>query len=144
MIDQVFERLYVSDQHDATALGISNPLGIGADLNCSMGSDGHIHFVDITYCRLDFNDGEPIPEWMFWGGQDFLRHEYNQGKKCLSHCAAGISRSTTMAAAFLVLNGYMPDMDKAIAHVKLGRKQTNPAAATFQSAKDYIAKGRPQ
>src|SRR5271156_6621126 len=105
MMNQVAPRLFISDYNEARALAQANPLNIQADLNCSMMSDSHAGFKDIAYCRTDFPDGPAIPENLFWEGLEFSQKEYRAGKNLLIHCAAGVSRSVTMAAALMVTEG---------------------------------------
>jgi protein-tyrosine phosphatase len=143
MMNKVAERLYVGDWGDAHALSLVNLNSIGADLNCSQQSDGHAGFKDIAYCRTDFPDGQAIPENLFWEGIDFLLKEYAEGRNCLVHCAAGVSRSVTMAAAFMQLQGLAPDMDAALLQIKKSRTQAGPSPVVFASAKQYLSKGRP-
>jgi protein-tyrosine phosphatase len=139
MMNKVAERLYISDYNEARAMSQTNPLNIQADLNCSMMSDGHAGFHDIAYCRTDFPDGPAIPEPLFWRGMAFMVKEYLSGKNLLVHCAAGVSRSVTMACALMTYLGLAPNMDEALKQVKANRPQAGPAPAVFASAKQYLA-----
>ena len=66
-----------------------------------------------------FHDGAPIPEELFRTAQDWLGAHWDSGFKILISCAAGQSRSVTMAIALLNWKGGLSFVDAA--HDVMGR-----------------------
>ena len=67
-----------------------------------------------------FPDGVPIPTDLFQQAQHWLTTHWDAGSKILISCAAGQSRSVTMAIALVSRKARMPFLDAAldvIAHV---------------------------
>jgi predicted protein tyrosine phosphatase len=60
------------------------------------------------------------------------------GKKTLVHCAAGISRSPAMVAAYLVVSGKFQSLDKATNYLAKLRPKVNPHTKTFASVRDWL------
>lgn len=60
-----------------------------------------------------FPDGSPIPEELFHTAQDWLAKHWDSGCKILISCAAGQSRSVTMAIALINRKGGLNFLDAA-------------------------------
>jgi hypothetical protein len=60
-----------------------------------------------------FDDGMPIPEPLFHASQDWLAAHWDSGYKILISCAAGRSRSVTMAIALLSRKGGLSFLEAA-------------------------------
>jgi protein-tyrosine phosphatase len=60
-----------------------------------------------------FDDGIPIPEALFHAAQGWLDAHWDSGCKILVSCAAGRSRSVTMAIALLSRKGGLSFLDAA-------------------------------
>ncbi|HEV8096364.1 MAG TPA: dual specificity protein phosphatase [Burkholderiales bacterium] len=60
-----------------------------------------------------FDDGIPIPEALFHTAQDWLAAHWDSGCKILISCAAGRSRSVTMAIALLNRKGGLSFLEAA-------------------------------
>ncbi|OGA16697.1 MAG: hypothetical protein A3I63_00845 [Betaproteobacteria bacterium RIFCSPLOWO2_02_FULL_66_14] len=74
--------------------------GFHAQLQCTEYFDDWLDdSVDVH--RAHFADGMPIPRTLFNSAQHWLAHHWERGSKILISCAAGQSRSVTMAIALL-------------------------------------------
>jgi len=60
---------------------------------------------------LPFDDGMPVPEKVFRPAQEWLCMHWDRGAKILISCAAGQSRSVTMAIALLARKGGLSFFD---------------------------------
>ena len=60
-----------------------------------------------------FPDGLPIPQELFLAAQDWLSKHWDSGSKILISCAAGQSRSVTMAIALINRKGGLNFLDAA-------------------------------
>ncbi len=86
--------------------------GFHAQLQCAGGFDRWLHDC-IDVMSMPFEDGAPIPEQLFHQAQDWLGIRWDAGSKILVSCAAGHSRSVTMAMALLKTKGHMRFLDAA-------------------------------
>ncbi len=68
---------------------------------------------------------------------DVLQQRLGRGESLLMHCAAGIGRSGTMAAALLVTMGLPPD--EAIAHVAAHRPMAGPEEGVQRDLLDAVS-----
>jgi protein-tyrosine phosphatase len=138
----IFEDLYLGSQVNAKDLSTNgNPMGIDVVLNvatdCQYEKNPSIQYVDIP-----FNDGYEIPEEQFRACMQALVGTHAQGKKVLVHCAAGISRSPTIVAAYLmgkwVGGNFVLTIDQAVDHIRIIRNIVNPHPRILTSAKRYL------
>ncbi len=103
-MNEVLEWLYVGSVQDAENYGALKEAGIAAVLTLAWPIT---HPDDIVVKRVYFEDGEPIPDEVFYQTLSFVRQQRRQGRKILIACSAGISRSPTIAIAVLhELEGY--------------------------------------
>ena len=63
--------------------------------------------------QAPFDDGMPIPQELFRTAQDWLAGHWDSGRKILISCAAGRSRSVTMAIALLSRKDGLSFLDAA-------------------------------
>jgi protein-tyrosine phosphatase len=141
-MSKICDRLYVSGYVQASRLSTDNPLGIQSVLDVSTDaswehSNPYVESPDIVYAHIPFHDGEEIPEEAFWACMNFLYNRYLQGDNVLIHCAAGISRSITIAASFMHYAHIMQFAD-ALECIKIQRPVANPAIAVLRSAKQLL------
>lgn len=107
-------------------------LEFDAQLQCADAFDRWIaECVEVK--SLPFVDGAPIPVDLFMKSQAWLASHWDQGSKILISCAAGMSRSVTMAAALLTLKGGVTFLD-AIDEVMIKRPEANPHPMVLASA----------
>jgi predicted protein tyrosine phosphatase len=124
---EVIPRLWVGDEE---AVPEANRRGYSILAACKDGStdchravlgytshaapkDRNYYFVqkDKSHMALNLIDTEDaafIPDTVVNAGMDFLREQYDSGKKVFSHCIAGHSRGPTMAMMFMRAIGELP------------------------------------
>lgn len=106
---QITPQLYVSGQHRKQGMKKLQRWGITGSVNMrseyddraagiAVGKHLHISTVDNTAPTLDD----------LKRGIAFIRQEIEAGGKVYVHCAAGVGRAPTMAAAYLVSTGLSP------------------------------------
>ena len=86
--------------------------GFHAQLQCAEPFDPWLSDC-VEVMRMPFDDGAPIPERLFRQAQDWLGKRWVAGNKMLISCAAGHSRSVTMAIALLRTKGQLRFLDAA-------------------------------
>ena len=103
-MNEVLDWLYVGPVKDAENYDKLKAAGIEAVLTLAWPIQ---HPDDIAVKRVYFEDGEPIPDEVFYEALSFVRQQRRLGRKILIACSAGISRSPTIAIAVLhELEGY--------------------------------------
>lgn len=137
-ISQVDHRLFVSGRAEANNLNHTNSHNISAVLNVHQEPDEEDRkSPDIIYMHIPFEDGEEIPQRQFVKCLGWLKFMYEAGHNILIHCAAGISRSVTVTAAFMHYAGVC-DFEEAKNRIKQARPIANPAPKTWLSAKRML------
>ena len=102
-MNQVLDWLYVGSVKDAEDYTALQRAGIKAVLTLAW----PIQHPDIAVKRVYFEDGEPIPDEVFYETLSFVRQQRRLGRKVLIACSAGVSRSPAIAIAVLhELEGY--------------------------------------
>ena len=96
-MNEVIDWLYVGPVQDAENYDLLKAAGIGAVLTLAW----PIEHPDIAVKRVFFEDGEPIPDEVFYEALSFVRQQRRLGRKILIACSAGISRSPAIAIAVL-------------------------------------------
>ena len=143
-IDEVFPRLFITGMcpYGERTLWrqceVVKPLSFDAILNCAnfklprdlIESVGSYHFLNI-------HDGYDVPHSIVEGAVDFLKETHGKGQTVLVHCAAGISRSVGMAAAYLA-EVHMQTSDWAIEEIHAKRECAGPHYAIHRSVDAYL------
>jgi protein-tyrosine phosphatase len=95
-------------------------LNIDGDLNLRVEFDDATHGLALeNYCHLPtIDDDAPTLEHLNQGVA-FIKQVVGQGGKVYIHCAGGVGRAPTMAAAYFISQG-LP-LDEAIALIKKSR-----------------------
>ncbi|MBN1262434.1 MAG: dual specificity protein phosphatase family protein [Anaerolineae bacterium] len=102
-MNEILDWLYVGSVKDAENYAALKAHHIEAVLTLAW----PIKHPDITVKRVFFEDGEPIPDEVFYETLSFVRQQRRLGRKILIACSAGISRSPSIAVAVLhELEGY--------------------------------------
>jgi protein-tyrosine phosphatase len=135
-VSKVWNRLFVGGYAQAAKLPVSNPFNISAVLDVSTEAP-YQEAKDVVYLHVPFNDGDAIPPEKFWACMKFLFHHYQKGDTILVHCAAGISRSVTIAASFLHY-AHMMDFPQALDEVRQRRPIASPQPTVVNSAKRLL------
>jgi len=130
-ISKITEDLYLTNfpnakDYDALrALGVRQILTIGSELP----RHGE-PFFKVMHIKLDDMPTEPIKKY-FNQTYDFIKRD-----KTVVHCAAGISRSATIVAAYL-MRKYGLTRDKALAHIFDRRPIINPNSGFKEQLKQF-------
>jgi hypothetical protein len=135
-ITQVSHRLFVGGYAAAQALADYNPAKITAVLNVHHAPDAK-RSPNIIYMHAPFEDGEAIPKRQFIECLGWLKFMHETGHTVLVHCAAGISRSVTIAASAMHYLGIL-EFNDALDRIRMSRPVANPAPETLNSAKRYL------
>ena len=100
-------RLYISDIYSAKNLSLLRTHQIRAVVNaCHIAQECQYQpEMDISYLNLDFLDGDEIAQ-QICHSLPFIHHHLESGNNVLVHCHAGISRSATIIASYILL--YVP------------------------------------
>ena len=133
---QVDHKIWVGGYAQAAMLAVENPKGITAVLNVST-EPPYQKNPQIIYQHIPFHDGEDIPSRQFVACLGWLKFMYENGHTVLIHCAAGISRSVTITAAFMHYEG-IADFDTAMDRIRMARPIASPAPAVLVSAKKML------
>jgi hypothetical protein len=86
--------------------------GFRAQLQCTDNYDPWLTEC-LEVLQAPFDDGVPIPQELFHTAQDWLAGHWDSGGKILISCAAGRSRSVTMAIALLSRKGGLSFLEAA-------------------------------
>jgi hypothetical protein len=86
--------------------------GFRAQLQCTDNYDPWLTEC-LEVMSAPFDDGVPIPEALFHTAQGWLAAHWDSGRKILISCAAGRSRSVTMAIALLSRKGGLSFLEAA-------------------------------
>lgn len=135
-ISRVYNRLFVGGYVQASKLSVSNPFGIQAVLDVST-EPPYVEAPGIVYAHIPFKDGEGIPEDEFWSCLRFLFEQYSLGRVVLIHCAAGISRSVSIAISFLCYAQFL-EFNAAREEVCTRRAIANPHRDILNSCRKYL------
>ena len=135
-LSQIDHRLFVGGYAAAAALAKDNPLGITGVLCVHQAMD-YDRDPGIVYQHVPFHDGEAIPEQAFVRCLGWLKFMHDSGHTVLVHCAAGISRSVTIAAAFMHYTG-AAEFDEALERIRARLPVAAPAPAVLSSAKRML------
>lgn len=138
-MDRVSDRLWIGDAADGRNGDEIARNGITAVLNATAVSDAQAG-QPVRYLRLNQDDGIAIPPGTLDLARDFLvRSVMAEGRTVLVHCAAGISRASTLCIFWLMLTGW--SWDEAERLVRRARPKIEPNPALRHSVLAYFGKG---
>ncbi|MBN2554781.1 MAG: dual specificity protein phosphatase family protein [Anaerolineales bacterium] len=113
-------QLYVGPQFNRRGLDVLRREGISAVVNMRVEFDDAAENLLLDdYCHLPTVDDEAPSIEHVDEGINFIRRVVAEGGKVYIHCAGGIGRAPTMAAAYLIAEGR--SVDEAIAFIKQSR-----------------------
>lgn len=108
-VSRVQPRLYVGGQQRHWGLARMRQVGIDAVVNMRAESDDAQRGVALThYLHLATTDDDPPTYAALRQGVDFIAEHITAERGVYIHCAAGVGRAPTMAAAYLVSTGQSP------------------------------------
>lgn len=123
---RVLPFLYLGNQHDAADLSCLRTLGVTRVLNVTSHLPGYHEACGITYKQLPASDsGHQNLKQYFEEAFDFIEEARKSGTIVLVHCQAGISRSATIAIAY-VMKHKLLSMVEAYKMVKSVRPIISP------------------
>lgn len=135
---RVAARLFVGGQHRPRGLAAMRAWGIGATLNLREEADDAQRGVAMPrHLWLPTpDDGAPAIEQL-GEGVAFIREAASAGEGVYIHCAQGVGRAPTMAAAYLVSEGHTPG--SAMELIRKVRPFITPTAAQLRRLEEWAA-----
>lgn len=137
-ISEVIPGLYAGGQQNKLGLRPMRSLGISAIVNMREESDDAVRGVTLDhYLWLPITD-DTAPELDdLERGSLFIEKQLSAGRGVYVHCAAGVGRAPTLAAAYLVYKGMIPE--KAWATVREVRPFIRPTPPQIEGIVSYAA-----
>lgn len=86
-------------------------------------------------------DAHGIPDGYLDAATNWLIHRLDRKERVLVYCAAGQSRSVTVAAVTMVKLGHAQTFDNAVEIIRDVRWQARPHPALRSSAREYLREG---
>jgi hypothetical protein len=106
---QITPQMIVAGQYQKRGWIILQARGVTASINMRSEFDDVVAGIaPLRHLRLEVEDNTPPTLDQLKRGVDFISEEVERGGKVFIHCAAGIGRAPTMAAAYLVSTGLTP------------------------------------
>ncbi len=106
---QITPQIIVAGQYQKRGWKVLMQRGVTASINMrSEFDDEAAGIAPSRHLRLVVEDNTPPTIDQLRRGVDFIQAEVERGGKVYIHCAAGIGRAPTMAAAYLVSTGLTP------------------------------------
>ncbi len=117
---EITPEIFVGPQYRRRALREFQRLGIDACINMRAEFDDRAHGLALKhYCYLPTIDDEAPSLRHLAEGVAFIKEVLSKDGKVYIHCAGGVGRAVTMAAAFFVATG--ASIDEALSLIKGGR-----------------------
>jgi hypothetical protein len=134
----VTPQLYVGGQMNAGGWRWLAARGLTADLNLRSEFDDAAHgIVPQSYLWLPTDDDHAPAMEQLQAGVDFIRRNIEGGGKVYVHCAGGVGRAPTMAAAYLVSTGL--SVEQAWALVRTTRPFVTPTPPQLAALEQFAA-----
>ncbi len=117
---EITPQVFVGPQFNQRGKRALEAAGITGDVNLRVEFDDAAHGLALqNYCHLPtIDDAAPALD-DFQKGVDFIKRELAAGGKVYIHCAGGVGRAPTMAAAYFISEGYT--LDEALKLIKKTR-----------------------
>jgi len=107
---RVTPALYVGGQYGQRGRRKLEQLGVTGDVNMRTEFDDAAHGLALAhYCHLPTVDDDAPSLHHLETGAAFIQREIAEGGKVYIHCAGGVGRAPTMAAAYLITQGMTLD-----------------------------------
>lgn len=136
---QITPEITVSGQYRKSGWDILAKRGITAVVNMrAEWDDQAAGIAPENYLHLKVVDNTPPSLEMLQEGVDFIRQEVANGGKVYIHCAAGVGRAPTMAAAYLISKGMTPD--EALEQIRNVRPFIRPTTEQIAQLRAYSEK----
>jgi protein-tyrosine phosphatase len=120
---------------DAEELAADNPHGITAVISLSE-IPVQTKRGDINYFHLPIEDDEPVSVRQFYGVLDAIRKNIRWGT-VLVHCAQGVSRAPSFAAAYMAAVGYK-GIHASLSEIRKVRPFVHPSTEMLESLRRHL------
>jgi len=132
---RIWERLFIGSFSDAEELAADNPHGITTVVSLSEVAV-QCKRNDVKYVHLPIEDDEPVLVRQFYGIMDAIRKNIRWGTVLL-HCAQGVSRAPSMAAAYIDSVG-CKGIDAALGEIRKARPFIHPSTELLESLRRHL------
>lgn len=117
---EITPELYVGPQYGRRGKDALEQAGITAGVNLRTEFDDLAHGLALAnYCHLPTVDDDAPSVEHLERGVAFVQEQIAAGRKVYIHCAGGVGRAPTLAAAYLISTGRT--LDEAIATIRRAR-----------------------
>ncbi len=141
---RITPQIFVGPQFNQRGKRQLEAAGITAGVNLRIEFDDAAHGLAFDrYCYLPTVDDDAPSIEHLQQGVDFIRQEVAAGGKVYIHCAGGVGRAPTMAAAYFISEGYT--LDAALALIRRTRpfiKIMPPQMAQLKKFETLVNNGR--
>lgn len=138
---EVTPQLYVGPQYGRRGKQALERAGISAGVNLRAEFDDAAHGLALVeYCHLPTVDDDALTPEDLARGVAFVREQIEAGRKVYIHCAGGVGRAPTLAAAYLIATGMT--RDDAIATIRRARPFITITPPQMAALADYEARQR--
>jgi Predicted protein-tyrosine phosphatase len=111
--------------------GIDCVVSVGANL---------VEDYNVDKLFLDVEDGEPPSEEQSVKAVEWINRRISEGKSVFVHCHAGMGRSVTLAACYLIATGYTSD--EALRLLRERHPQSSPTKTQLTFLRSFETKYR--
>ena len=132
---RVWQRLFIGGIADAEQLALDNPEHITTVVSLSE-IPVEERRASITYLHFPIEDDKPVSVRQFDRILDALSENIRWGTVLL-HCAQGVSRAPSMAAAYMDAVGYK-GVDAALVEIRKLRPFISPSTTLINSLKENL------
>jgi len=140
---EVTPQLYIGPQYGRRGKLSLERAGITAGVNLRAEFDDLAHGLALEhYCHLPTVDDDAIAAEDLERGVAFVRQQIDAGRKVYIHCAGGVGRAPTLAAAYLVSTGLT--LDEALAKIRCVRPFIFITPPQMAALAEYEAQQRAQ
>jgi len=143
---EVFPRIWIGSMADAASTEFMRAHNIGLIINCTKDVPSSFAATIPTY-RIPLDDIESSSSTLYQYAPTISREMWNHldrtDTSILVHCAAGISRSASMVASYLIIE-YGYNMRNAIQFIRQRKPETFQPRLVFSSALALLHQNRMQ
>jgi hypothetical protein len=138
---QITPQIYIGAQHGRRGKRLLEREGITGDVNMRIEYDDAEHGVALEhYCYLPtVDDAEPTLDHLEEGAA-FIDRLVRAGELVYIHCAGGLGRAPTMAAAYFISQGMR--FDDALALIRERRPFINPQPCQIEQLEHFEKRQR--
>lgn len=135
---QITPQIFVGPQYRRLGKRKLAQIGVNSDVNLRIEFDDAAHGLAMDrYYHLPTVDGE-VPTWTQLNqGIAFIHQTLENGGKVYIHCAQGVGRAPTLAAAYFVSQGFTPE--EAVSIIKRSRPFIRISSAQLDQLKRLSA-----